>query len=111
VPEWLAVKPVDDIDPAEFAKLDNAEVRREFVRKAGIERIAEHCESNILDKQGDYELLSLNLGGATGRWPYLKMKNPSIGVWHMEAVPKGTKKVQEALNWRNQTELVPEQLT
>ena len=111
VPEWLAVKSESEIDPREFAKIENAEVRREFVRKVGIERIATTCGSVCLDKQGDYELLSVNLGGTTGECSYLKMLNPSIGVWHLEAVPPEIDTVAKALSWRNQSDLTPVQLT
>lgn len=111
VPEELAVKSAAEIDPREFAKIENAEVRREFVRKVGIERIVQACGAVVLDKQGEYELLSVDLGGSTGKWPYLKMLNPSVGVWHLEAVAKGIATVNEALKWRNQSDLLPEQLT
>jgi hypothetical protein len=100
VPEWLALEKWNKIDPLEFAKIDNAEVRREFVRKVGIERIVEKCGSEVLDKQGDYELILVDLKGETGKHPYLKMKNPSIGVWHLECVDKTCQTVQDALNWR-----------
>lgn len=111
VPEWLVSKSATNIDPREFAKIENAEVRREFVRKVGIERIAQSCEAVILDKQDAYELLSIDLGGATGKCPYLKMLNPSTGVWHLEAIGKAIITVEAALKWRNQSDLIPEQLT
>jgi hypothetical protein len=101
VPQWLAESNANEIAPAEFAKLENAEIRREFIRKVGIEQLVLRLGAESIDTQGDYELLVVDLQGETGKWPYLKMKNPSIGVWHMEAVPKGTKTVQEALEWRN----------
>ena len=111
VPEWLAVENEKDIDPAKFAELDNAEIRREFIRKVGIERIYQSCGGTVKDRQGDYELVHIDLKGQTGLCPYLKMKNPSIGVWHLEGVPKGTATVAEALRWRNQSDLTPVQLT
>ena len=111
VPQWIAETPESEIDPSKFAELKNAEHRREFVRKVGIERIAKHCNAKLLDKQGTYELLSIDLGEDVGRWPYLKMLNPSINTWHMECVDREIKTVQEAIVWRNQSELVPEQLT
>lgn len=102
VPGWLACTAAEEIDPRRFAAIENVEVRREFVRKVGIERIAQACGAKSLDRSDDgmYELLSVDLGGATGAWPYLKMRNPSIGVWHLEAVAKSCSTVQEAINWR-----------
>lgn len=117
VPDWLALTPAEELDPARFATIENAEQRREFVRKVGIERIAEKCAVGVLDTQGDYELILIDLGGATGAWPYLKMKNPTIGVWHLECVPRNICTVQEALNWRagdvlkSGEQWKPEQLT
>jgi hypothetical protein len=43
----------------------------------------------------------VDLKGTTGLWPYLKMRNPSIGVYHMEAVKKSCRTVHEALVFRN----------
>jgi hypothetical protein len=111
VPRELAVAPVAELDPAQFATIANAEVRREFIRKVGIERIADAVGAKTIDKRDDYELLLVNLGGATGKVPYLKMRNPSIGVWHLEGVPPNIKTVAAALEWRNGTSVSPSQLT
>ena len=101
VPEWLVETPPTDLDARKFAELENVEIRREFVRKVGIERIVMELGAEVLDRRGEYELLSVDLGGQTGKWPYLKMRNPSIGVWHLEAVVKECATVEQALNWRN----------
>ena len=100
VPQWLVETPANRIDPKKFAEIENAEVRREFVRKVGVERIAQKCGATLLDKRDDYELLQIDLQGSTGKWPYLKMLNPSIGVWHLECVDKACRTVQQALNFR-----------
>ena len=109
--KWFARKAENRIDPRDFAKIENVELRREFIRFVGIERVVQACGAEVLDKQGDYELLSVNLGGETGAWPYLKMLNPSMGVWHLEAVEKDVSTVEQALAWRNQSDFTPEQLT
>ena len=101
VESWLVETPAEQLDPARFATIENAEVRREFVRKVGIERICSKLGTKVLDKQGDYELHLVPLGGATGDWPYLKMRNPSIDVWHMEAVARECRTVEQALRFRN----------
>lgn len=111
VPQWLVETPRHKLDPAEFAKLTNVEVRREFIRKVGVEQICQKLGSVVLDKKGDYELHEIDLKGTTGKWPYLKMLNPSIGIWHMECVDKSCKTVKQALNWRNNTEDEPVKLT
>ncbi len=49
---------------------------------------------------GFLELLSIDLPGLLDDCRYLKMKNPSIGVWHLEGVDRDCKTVQSAINWR-----------
>lgn len=113
VPEWLAMTPEGQIDPARIAEIQNVEVRREFVRRVGIERICSALKARVLDREtftndtGEhpYELLELNLGkGEDGRkrvWRYLRMENPSVpGVYHVEGVPNDVKTVREALLFR-----------
>ena len=110
VDEAIVVTPAEKLDPKIILKEQNAEVRRELVRKIGIERIVLNLGAKSLDKQDEYELLLLELGDGRSR-PYLKMRNPSISTWHLEGVPPDTKTVKEALAWRNKTEEVPEVLT
>ena len=110
VPQWLAEPRAGDIDPSRLVGIENAEVRREFVRKVGIERILHKMKSKAIDKQGDYELVLLELKDGRRR-PYLKMLNPSIGVWHAEGVFPICKTVAEALAWRNGTAEIPVALT
>jgi hypothetical protein len=100
MPQWIVEPPAGQLDPRKLTTIGNAEIRREFVRKVGIDRICYKLGANVTDKQGAYELLRLDVGG--GRiWSYLKMLNPSIGTWHVEGVPNEIQTVQEALNWRN----------
>jgi len=127
VPGWLITTPASKIDPALFSTIENAEVRREFVRKVGIDMIIQRCGAKVVDKQGDYELLSLEVPNSpdfswasfipralpnsdtptvnNAQWRYLKMKNPSIGVWHVEGVPNECRTVMEALRWREPVKL------
>jgi len=61
----------------------------------------------VIDRKGDYELLLLDLGDGRRR-PYLKMRNPSLGVYHIEGVHPDCSTVVEALRWRNGSDLEPE---
>jgi hypothetical protein len=99
VPAWLVETPAADLDPRVILKEQNVEVRREIVRKVGIERVCQALGARCVDKQGDYELLLLDLQDGRQR-PYLKMLNPSIGVWHVEGVHPDCQTVQQAINWR-----------
>ena len=112
VPQALVETPADALDPHEWVlKQTNAEIRREAVRKIGIERVCERLGAKVIDTQGDmYELLLLDLGDRRRR-PYLKMRNPSLGVFHIEGVHPDVKTVEAALTWRNGTSTPPTVLT
>ncbi len=108
VPQWLAETSAEDIDPRKLLKIDNAQVRAEFVRKVGIERICYSLKAKVLDskvieiggQQHSYELLGLPIDGEL--YHYLKMQNPSVPeLWHVEGVPQECLTVYAALNFRN----------
>ena len=99
VPEAVILLPAEAVTKAHILQEQNAEVRRVLVDKVGIERVCQLCEAQTVDTQGDYALLLLDLGDRRRR-PYLKMRNPSIGVWHVEGVHPSVTTVQQALNWR-----------
>ena len=81
----------------------NAEVRREVVRKVGVGLVIERLGGKVIDRSPDgvYELVLLNAGDDSRQRPYLKMKNPSIGIYHVEGVHPTCDTVEKALAWRN----------
>ena len=105
VPKWLAETRDTAIDAHRFHEVKNADVRREFVHKVGIDRICAACNAKLLQKSTDemYELLELNVENQP--WRYLKMRNPSLStpdneVWHVEGVNNRCETVRDALLWR-----------
>jgi len=110
VPPEIVTTPARVLDPRLILRERNGEVRREIVRKIGIERICHELSAECLDSAGDYELLLLDLQDGRMR-PFLKMKNPSIGVYHIEGVAPECRTVAEALAWRNQSDVPPSVLT
>jgi len=110
VPRELVELPANEIDPRMLLSERNTEVRREIVRKVGIERLFAGIDAQCVDRVGDYELLLLDLQDGRIR-PFLKMKNPSIGVYHIEGVAPECRTVAEALAWRNQSDVPPSVLT
>lgn len=102
VEPWLALTPAQEIDCHKIRDILNAEVRREFVRKVGVERLIQQLGGVVLDTDGEmYELVALDLGDGRTPRPYLKMKNPSVpGLYHVEGVPPVIRTVREAINWR-----------
>jgi hypothetical protein len=106
----IAETPAEDLDSHMILRPMNNDVRREIVRKIGIERICRDFKAKTIDREGNYELLLLDVA-RWSRLPYLKMINPSIGVYHIEGVPPDITSVKQALVWRNQSEEVPDQIT
>ena len=80
----------------------NVDVRRELLRRVGIERAMEGLPHKTLEKKGNYELFSIDLSDEIKNAKYLKMLNPSIGVYHIEGVEPSINTIEEALKWRNQ---------
>jgi hypothetical protein len=112
VPRWLVETRAEDIDPKRVLSIDNAEVRAAFIRKVGIERVLSHLPHAVLDTQGDYSLIEIFMSGYTpDRWRYLKMRNPSVGVWHLEGVAPDVATVAQAINFRAGREWKPIVLT
>ena len=93
VEPWLVETKSEDLDPRKLLEIKNAEVRREFVRKVGIDRCW-YKLAEVIHTRGTYEL------GLIDDRPYLKMLNPSIGVWHVEGVEPGCSTVEQALRFR-----------
>ena len=98
VNEQIILAP-NTLTPKQIAKESNAQVRQVMVERVGIERVCQLFNAKSVDKQGTYELLVLDLGDGRTR-PYLKMLNPSIGVWHVEGVHPSCDTVRKALNFR-----------
>ena len=105
VSKEIVTTPADKLDPQLLLKEINAEVRREILRKIGVERAIASLGAKVIDKFGDYELLEVDFSGTPRR--YLKMRNPSIGVWHVEPVGPECTTIEcvygrdtEALHWR-----------
>ncbi|MDE2097633.1 MAG: hypothetical protein KGL39_10330 [Patescibacteria group bacterium] len=104
-PEYVLTPP-EKLDCQSVLKEQNTDVRRELIRKIGIERMLSVLPNKILSRRGNYQLLSINLGGDATDARYLKMLNPSIGVWHLEGVAPECDTVEKSLNWRNQNKFV-----
>ena len=97
----------EDITAQQILAETNVEVRRELLRKVGVERFLEVAKHEVLNTQENYSLLEIELHPDTPKVRYLKMQNPSIKVWHVEKVNKKCQTVQEAINWRASALLKP----
>jgi hypothetical protein len=100
-PQWITTD-VKQIDAGRILEISNVDLRREMIRRKGLEQFLGQLFHRVIDKRDNYELLQIIIGTTTREFgTYLKMLNPSIGVWHMEGVPNDIRTVADALLWRN----------
>jgi hypothetical protein len=99
-PEYIET-PAERIAPETVLAESNVDIRRELIRKVGIERMLAKLPHRLLHRRGDYEVLSVRLSEELPDARYLKMLNPSVGVFHMEGIPAECDTVEKSLNWRN----------
>jgi hypothetical protein len=84
---------------ADLGKYKNAEVRMQYIKKLGVDRLKSH--GKLIDKRGVYQLIDMaKLFEDISYAPYLFMVNPSTGETHAEGVAPECKTVQQAINWR-----------
>lgn len=98
VPKYLALTPANQIDINNFLKERNADVRTEFVRKLGVDRLLKfgklmdtfenHKKAKNYDwyKKSEYKLYDMKaLFNTNISVPYLYMKNQSVpNTFHLE---------------------------
>lgn len=101
MPKEYVMTPASKLKAKDILKEENVEIRRELIRKVGIERLMDDLPHKLLDKEGNYELYSIELSNEVKNAKFLKMINPSIKVFHVEGVGPDVKNVDEALKWRN----------
>lgn len=110
VPDWLVTEHSTKIPLSRYNEISNADVKMEFVRKVGIERMLE--TGNKLDSyqkyeqewytKSQYELWDMNhLFEGVNYAPHLKMLNQTTGVWHVEAVSPACRTVADAIKERH----------
>ena len=101
VPQWMAETSPENFTKEMIMNEKNADIRREIIRKIGMNKVAQLLDYKIIDQLDGYELISFDIGDGRVR-PFLKMLNPSLkDVFHIEGVPPETKTVQEAICFRN----------
>lgn len=91
----------ENITPETVLSETNADIRRELLRKVGIERMLSRLSHRSIHKRGTYEVLSVRLSEQVTDARYLRMENPSVGCWHLEGIPPECDTVEKALSWRN----------
>jgi hypothetical protein len=117
VPQWLVETKAEDLDLLKVLEIDNAGVRREFIRKVGLDRLRFKLGAKTIDKKVvllkspldsqwpcRYEVIEMDFGKVKRR--ALVMDNPSLpGTEHVEYLPNDVSTVEAAMNFRlNRTE-------
>jgi hypothetical protein len=109
VDKHLAVTRSHDLTIEYYHSLKNADVKTEFVRKYGVERMLElgkklDSYENYDDewiKRSEYELWDMkSLFETVPYAPHLKMMNQTTKVWHVEAVSPSCLNIKDALKER-----------
>jgi hypothetical protein len=112
VPEYLVMTPSEDLSLDFFTNEKNADVKAEFVRKFGVERMLEmgkkidsyenyDQEDNPWWWKSEYELWDMAvLFDGLDFQPYLKMKNQTTGIWHVEACSPACTSLELAIKER-----------
>ena len=112
VPEYLAVTPAQDLNVDDYLKENNADIKAEFIRKAGVEKflnlgkLVDSYKNYSKAKhewwhKSQYELWDMKkLFTSLNYAPYLKMLNPTTGIWHLEGVSPKCNSVKDALKER-----------
>lgn len=110
VPKYLAMTPESDLDVEFFKKEKSADIRAEFIRKFGMDRLAhmgkaidsyKNYNLNPLWGESEYELIDMSpIFDSIDYAPHLKMTNLTTGVYHLEGVSPECRNLEQALNFR-----------
>ncbi len=112
VPKYLAITPESELDIKFFKEEKNADVRAEFIRKYGINRMKslgkkidswENYKTNEWWVKSEYELIDMaNIFESIDYAPHINMRNMTTGIYHLEGVSPECKTLEQAMNWREQ---------
>jgi hypothetical protein len=126
VPKWLYTTPAEELNPKDYLLLKNADVKGEFIKKIGIDKLIELGEiidsyENYPDNEmwikSEYKIIDMhqvipqpkifdNLGHYLGKAkpykyaPFLYMKNQTTGVYHLEGIHPRCKTLYDAIKMR-----------
>ncbi len=109
VPEYLAVTPSGNLDLDFFMNEKNADIRTEFIRKYGIDRmisLGKEVDSykNYTKEDwfnSEYKLIDMSAIFDTVDYaPHLYMKNQTTGVYHLEGVSPDCNTLIDAFKFR-----------
>lgn len=80
-------------------KINNAEVRRLCLEELGYERFLSQMEHEVIEKEGEQELVMVNWAKREEPICLVKVKCPSTGAFYALRVPPASKTIKEAVAW------------
>jgi len=102
VNEKIVMPPADQLSTKMILEESNAEVRKEILKKIGIDRVISEFNAQILEKKNGYVLYDIPIKDSNeNNLIYLKMENPSTDEIHFERVHFECKTVEAALAYRD----------
>ena len=108
VPQYLVETPEGQLSIDFFMNEKNADVKAEFIRKYGVDRMLslgkKICDaknhSNDWFVKSEYELWNMGDIFNINYAPFLKMRNLTTGIYHLEGVGPECKTIEDALEYR-----------
>ncbi len=121
VPKWLYITPAEELNPKDLLVLKNTDIRSEFVKKIGINRLIEfgtvidtyeNYPDNEMWAKSEYKIIDMsalkipkviqdNISIEYFDYaPYLYMKNQTTGVYHLEGIHPDCHTLYDAIKMR-----------
>ena len=107
VPEYLAKTPTGLLDIEFFKNEKNADIKAEFIRKYGIDRMVDigvvidtyQNYTNEWWAKSEYKVIDMSPIFTTVKFaPHLYMKNQTTGIYHLEALTPDCKILKDAFS-------------
>ena len=113
VPDWLAKTPEGKLTIKQFKSIKNADIKAEFIRKYGVERLQslgeKICDAvdhhNEFYRQSEYEIWDMGKAFDNTYRPFLKMRNLTTGIYHFEGIHPDCRTIEQALKFRTKNRL------
>ena len=117
VPQYLVETPAGNLDIDFFLKEKNIDVKAEFIKKYGIDRMVKlgkvidtykNYKNKPFWERSEYQLIDMvdvfkGILPKTKFAPFLYMKNQTMaGVYHLEGIHPSCRTIKQALDWQEE---------
>jgi hypothetical protein len=113
MPEEIAELILDEkLNAGHILEIKNAQFRQFCLEEFGYERFLSQMEHEVIEKEGEQELVRINWVKREEPIYLIKVKCPSTGAYYTLRVPPTSQTVKEAVAWTfgmNKMEYVPQQ--